>query len=57
MLPKIAEGHRLRTDWEGLRLVIEPYPDHWQVFVYDIEGCEVLHTEEQPIADAAKNAA
>jgi hypothetical protein len=50
----LAEGYRQQTEWNGLRLVIEPRHDRWQIFVYDTEECELLHAEVQPTADAAK---
>jgi hypothetical protein len=52
-----AEAVHLETMWEGLRLVVEKRPQHWQGFVYDPNECEVLYTAERPDADAAKFAA
>jgi len=57
ILPVMAEGQRQQAEWQGLRLVVEARPTHWQVFVYDAKKCEVLHTEEQATADGAKCAA
>ena len=51
----VAEDHQ-ETTWENLRLVVERRPEHWQVFVYDFENCEILHTAERPNAHAAKMA-
>jgi hypothetical protein len=48
---------RYETEWEGLRLVVETRPEHWQVFVFDIEHCEVLHTGQRMSLDLAKYAA
>jgi hypothetical protein len=50
----MAEVERQQTEWEGLRLVVEKRPDHWQAFVYDPDNCEVLYTAERPDADRAK---
>jgi len=46
----MAEVERQETEWEGLRLVIEQRPHHWQGFVYDPDECEVLYTAERPDA-------
>jgi hypothetical protein len=54
---QITESQRYKTEWEGLRLVVETRANHWQVFVYDVANCEVLHTVERPTADAGKLAA
>ena len=35
---------RYETEWEGMRLVIESRPEHFQVFVYNPDQCEVLYT-------------
>ena len=56
-LSDMAEGERLETEWEGLRLVVEKRPDHWQAFVYDPDTCEVLYTAERTTIDEAKFAA
>lgn len=48
---------QLETEFEGLRLVLEEFPDHWQAFVYDPEQCEVLDTAALPSIEAAKLAA
>ena len=53
----MAEVERQQTEWEGLRLVVEKRPDHWQAFVYDPDNCEVLYTAERPDVDRAKFAA
>jgi len=45
------------TYWEGLKLVVQPRPDHWQLFVYDLDNCEVLYTAERINCEAAKIAA
>jgi hypothetical protein len=37
-------GQRHEAEWEGLRLVIEQHPDHYQAFVYAPAKCEVLYT-------------
>lgn len=42
ILAKMSDGQRYETKWEGMRLVIDARPQHWQAFVYDIETCEVL---------------
>jgi hypothetical protein len=51
------QAERQQTEWEGLRLVIERRPLHWQAFVYDAENCEVLYTAERSNSDTAKFAA
>jgi len=48
---------RYETEWEGLRLVVEGCPDHWQAFVYDPAACEVLYTAERMNIVSAKHAA
>ena len=48
---------RYQADWGNLRLMVEQYPEHWQVFVYDVPSCEVVHTAERAGIDAAKFAA
>ena len=53
----MSGGQRYESEWEGLRLVIEKRPDHFQVFVYDPAECEVLYTCEQMSLDAAEFAA
>jgi len=50
-------GQKLQAKFESLRLVLEPHPDHWQAFVYDVENCEVLHTAQRSSIDGAKYAA
>lgn len=50
-------GHRYESEWEGLRLVVEKRTDHFQVFIYDPDECEVLYTCERTTLDAAKFAA
>ena len=56
---KIAARKRIEAEWEGLRLVVEQMPDSpgWQLFVYDVEGCEVLYTAKRISSHAAKVAA
>ena len=51
---RIPEANRLQTEWEGLRIVIERRPHHWQGFVYDPNRCEVLYTLERPDGKAVK---
>ena len=53
----MADNQRLETEFEGMRLVVEARPDHWQVFVYDVENCEVLHAAQRMRLDSAKYAA
>jgi hypothetical protein len=53
----MLDDERYQTEWERMRLVIEARPEHWQVFVYDIENCEVLHTAQRMSLDLAKYAA
>ena len=52
-------AHRIETVWEGLRLVVEERPEGglWQLFVYDVENCEVLHMANRTSCEDAKNAA
>jgi len=57
ILTMMSGGQRYESEWEGLRLVIEKRPDHFQVFVYDPAECEVLYTCEQMSLDAAEFAA
>ena len=57
ILSNLMDGQRQETEWEGLKLVIVERLNHWQVFVYDMENCEVLHTVQQPTAKTAKYAA
>jgi hypothetical protein len=40
----MCDGQRYETEWDGLRIVIEERPKHFQVFIYDPGKCEVLHT-------------
>lgn len=54
---EVSAEERYRTEWEGLRLVVQQYPDHWQFFVYDVENCEVIQTASRMDADGAKRAA
>jgi hypothetical protein len=56
-LQGMAEGDRQETDFEQLRLVVEKRPAHWQLFVYDVENCEVLYTAERMNCESAKVAA
>jgi hypothetical protein len=53
----MGDGQRYETEWDGLRIVIEERPKHFQVFIYDPGKCEVLYTAEQLSLDAAKFAA
>ena len=53
----MSAEERYQTEWEGLRLVVEGRPDHWQCFVYDIETCEVLYTAARLTDEAARMAA
>ena len=53
----MRDGQRYETEWEGLRIVIEVRPQHFQVFVYDPGECEVLYTAERMSLDAAQFAA
>ena len=53
----MGDGQRYETEWEGLTLVVEEHPDHFQVFVYDPGECEVLYTGARMNFDAAKTAA
>jgi len=53
----MSGGQRYESEWEGLRLVIEERPDHFQVFVYDPGECEVLYTAERMSLDGAQIAA
>jgi hypothetical protein len=55
--PEMAEGSRQQAEFERLRLVVEKRPDHWQLFVYDVENCEVLYTAERMNCESAKVAA
>ena len=50
-------GQRYETEWDGLRIVIEERPKHFQVFIYDPGKCEVLYTAERMSLDAANFAA
>jgi hypothetical protein len=52
-------AHRTENAWERLRLVVEERPDRgdWQLFVYDVENCEVLHTAKRISCGEAKIAA
>lgn len=56
-VPEITQGHRYQAEWEKVRLVLEYRFQYWQIFVYDFEHCEVLHTAERPTLVAAKFAA
>ncbi|HXS97481.1 MAG TPA: hypothetical protein VN736_22940 [Candidatus Limnocylindrales bacterium] len=53
----MRERHKLEADFEGLRLVVASDTVHWQVFVYDVENCEVLHACQRISIHAAKHAA
>jgi hypothetical protein len=43
----MGDGQRYETEWDGLRIVIEERPKHFQVFIYDPGKCEVLYIAEQ----------
>jgi hypothetical protein len=53
----MGDRQRCETEWEGLRLLIEERPNHFQMFIYDPDKCEVLYTAERMSLDAAKFAA
>jgi hypothetical protein len=53
----MSGGQRYESEWEGLRLVIEKRPDHFQVFIYDPGESEVLYTCERISLDDAQIAA
>ena len=53
----MGDWRRYEAEWEGLRIVIEERPEHFQVFIYDPDKCEVLYTAERMSLDAAKFAA
>lgn len=53
----MPDDQRYEAEWEGMRLVLERRADYWQLFVYDVENCEVLHFAERISLDAAKYAA
>ena len=53
----MLEEQQYETEWEGLRLVIEQRPSHWQIFVYDVEACEILYTGAQNELEEAKREA
>ena len=53
----MSDSQHLETEWEGLRLVIERRPQHYQVIVYSPEKCEVLYAAERISLDSAKFAA
>jgi hypothetical protein len=53
----VAEPERYRAEWEGLHLIVERRQTHWQLFVYDVAKCEVLHTGARLTCEAAKTAA
>lgn len=55
--PRAAGAQRYETEWEGLRLVVEDREDHFQVFVYDPERCEVIYTAPEASVEAAQIAA
>ena len=57
MLATMDGPRRYAAEWDGLRLIIEPEPDHVQAFVYDPEECDVLYTAARISIDAAKIAA
>ena len=53
----MEDGQRYEAEWDGLRIVIEERPKHFQVFIYDPGKCEVHYTAEHMSLDAAKFAA
>ena len=57
ILAKMRHAERQEVVFEGMRLVAEARPEFWQVFVYDVENCEVLHTAQRMSLDMAKYAA
>ena len=48
---------RYEAKWEGLRLVVEACPEHWQAFVYDPAHCDTLYAAERMSMESAKFAA
>ena len=50
----MGDGQRYETEWDGLRIVIEERPEHFQVFIYDPDKCEVTYTAERMSLDSAK---
>lgn len=57
ILTVMSDRAGYEAEWEGLRLVIEERPDHFQAFVYDPGECNVLYTAARMNLDAAKLAA
>ena len=53
----MEDWQRYETEWDGLRIVIEERPEHFQMFIYDPCKCEVLYTAERMSLDAGKFAA
>jgi len=43
----MAAEETQETVWEDLKLAVQRRPDHWQLFVYDVEKCDVLYTAER----------
>jgi hypothetical protein len=50
-------NERYESEWEGMRLVIDARPDHWEVIVYDPTDCEVKYTAQRMTITSAKVAA
>jgi hypothetical protein len=52
----MAYSHRVEAEWERLRLVVEYRPEQnaWQLFVYDMENCEVLYTSKRLTCEEAE---
>jgi hypothetical protein len=57
ILPSLGRPERYENEWEGLRLVVEERPEHWQVFVFDPKTCEVIFTASRMSLGLAKLAA
>ena len=53
----MASQERYEAEWEGLRLVVDVRPEHWQAFVYDPAQCEVVYRAERMSMESAKFAA
>jgi hypothetical protein len=58
-LPSATHDGRIESAWEGLRLIVERRRDQagWQLFVYDVENCDVLYTAKRFTCEDAKIAA
>jgi len=53
----MGDWQRYETEWDGLRIVIEERPTHFEVFIYDPGEGAVLYTAQRMSLDAAKFAA